>query len=173
MSKRYPDYIAVGKIVKAHGIEGEVKVQPLTHYPPRFKELSKIQIDLPSQEVFELNITNVAIRGQFVYLTFEGIGSREEALALRGAFLNISREDLLPLGESEYYHFELIGLQVKTVSGQVLGRVEEVMDVTANDVLVVRSEEREYLIPMTRMVVTKLDLENEEIIITPVAGLLD
>lgn len=173
MTRPLPDFISIGKIVKARGIRGEVKVIPLTDCPARFKELSIVQVERPNRETMDLEIEHVSLAGRYVKLQFKEVDSREAAQSLRGAFINISKADLLPLAEDEYYLFELIGLCVRTEAGEILGEVVEVLELRANNVLIVRHNEKERLIPMIRDVVKELDWENEEIIISPLEGLLD
>ncbi len=173
MRKAQSDFVAVGRIVKAHGIKGEVKVKPLTDKPERFKRLSSIQIELPSREPFEAVIDQVSVKGDNIYLRLNGVASRDAAQALNGATLTIPEEDLLPLADDEFYLFELVGFTVKTVAGDVLGTVSEVMDLSSNEVLVVRSDERECLIPVIQDVIVEMNMDAQQIVIQPIDGLLD
>lgn len=172
MARSLPAFVAIGKIVKPHGIKGYVKVLPLTEHPARFEDLQQIQVELPSRNTFTLNVSEVGVRGDVIFLKLEGIDSRDDALTLSGAFLNIPREELLPLDDDEYYHFELIGMSVKTEAGEMLGKVASVIDNSANDVIVVRNNDREHLIPMIKDILVKMDFENDEIVIKPIPGLL-
>lgn len=171
--KRLPDFVAIGIIEKAHGIKGDVKVKPVTDNPPRFKSLSTVNVEPPAGEMKELEVSKVLVRGNVVYLNFKGIDTRDKAQALRGAFINVKKEDVLPLEEGRFYHFEILGFEVKTTSGEFLGKVEEVMDLPANAVLVVKNQNREYLIPVIQDVVKKMDMENGEIVIKTMEGLLE
>ena len=171
--KRLSDFVAIGVVEKAHGVKGDVKVRPVTDYPPRFKSLHKVIVEAPAGEVEELEISKVLVCGNVVYLNFKGIDTRDKAQALRGALINVKKEDVLPLEEGRFYHFEILGFEVKTTSGEFLGNVEEVMDLPANAVLVVKNKNREYLIPVIQDVVKKMDMGNGEIIIESMEGLLE
>lgn len=173
MKARLPDFVAIGRIDKAHGVKGDVRVKPITDYPPRFKNLNRVIVEPLSGEMEELEISSVSVRENIVYLHFKGINSREQAQIFRGALINIKREEVLPLKEGEFYHFEIVGFVVKTVSGQILGNVHEVLDMPANAVLVVKNDVREHLIPVIRDVIKKIDKENGEIIVEPIEGLLE
>ncbi|MFQ5605346.1 MAG: ribosome maturation factor RimM [bacterium] len=173
MPIQQPANIVIGVIVKAHGLKGEVKVKPITDDPQRYRQLKSVIIEPRDGENFTLSISKVSLRGDFVYLFFEEVHSREKAEKLHGAFVCIKREDVLPLDEEHFYHFEIIGFTVKTFSGQILGTVREVMDLPANAVLVVQKDAQEYLIPVIKDVVRKIDKAASEIIIEPVEGLLD
>ena len=167
------DFVAIGVIEKAHGIKGDVKVKPITDYPPRFESLNKVIIERLHGEIEELEISKVLVREKVIYLGLKGIDTRDDAQALRGAFINIKKEEVLPLEEGRFYHFEILGFEVKKTSGEILGNLEEVMDLPANAVLVVKNESREYLIPVIQEVVKKIDMERGEVIIEPMEGLLE
>ena len=171
--KRLSDFVAIGVIEKAHGIKGDVKVRPVTDYPPRFKSLHKVIVEPPAGGIEELEISNIWVRGKVVYLHFKGVDTRDKAHALKGAFISVKKEDVLPLEEGRFYHFKILGFEVKTISNETLGYVQEVMDLPANAVLVVKNENREYLIPVIQDVVKRMDMESEEIIIEPMEGLLE
>jgi 16S rRNA processing protein RimM len=173
VNRTLPDFVVIGFIEKAHGTQGAVKVKPTTDHPPRFKQLRSVFVESPDGEIAEFQISKVTVKGEIVYLCFENIDTREKALALKGSALEIRREDCLPLEEGSFYHFELVGLTVKTVTGEDVGCVEEVWDLPANAVIVTRKEGREYLIPAIKEVIRRIDLEKGEIIIDPMEGLLE
>lgn len=173
MKARVPDFVTIGRIVKAHGIKGAVKVKPVTDYPPRFKKLKTVFLEFPGGEMGKQEISAVLVRENIIYLQFKEIESREKANALRGALINIKGEDVLPLPENEFYHFEVIGFVVKTDAGQIIGEVHEVLDMPANAVLVVRDAAHEHLIPVIREVIERIDKLSGEIIIKPMEGLLE
>ena len=173
MRSKQPDFIVIGIIVKAHGTGGEVKVKPLTDYPPRFKQLEFVYVELQSQEVLHLEISKVVVQNNLILLGFKEITDRNQAESLIGAYLTLKREDILPIGKDAFYHFEVIGFLVKTLNGQIVGRIEEVLDLTSNDVLVVKNENKEFLIPVIKDVIKKIDREREEILIDPIEGLLN
>lgn len=175
VANQLPKYVVVGIVEKAHGLRGEVKVKPLTDDPTRFELLSSVLVELGEKDLFALQVEGVEIRQNGIFLRLSGIDSREKAEALRGAYLNIKREDVLPLGDDEFYHFEVLGLDVVTREGKHLGQVDDVFEVTSNTVLSVRSNEacREYLIPVIRDVIDKMDFDNGKIIINPIEGLLE
>ncbi|GBD22958.1 Ribosome maturation factor RimM [bacterium HR29] len=106
-------------------------------------------------------------------LALEGVSSRDEAEALRGALLEVPDAELRRSSEDAYFVFELLGLRVVTDSGHVLGVIEEVLATGANDVYVVRSGEREILVPAIGEVVQSVDLTAGEVRITPLPGLFD
>lgn len=173
MNRRLPDYIAVGIIEKSHGVRGQVRVKPLTDSPPRFNLLTTIFVEFRSGERKEFEISRVIVHEKHVYLKLKGVDDREQAQRLRGAFLMIKREELLPLEEDEFYHFEIEGFEVRTVSGEYLGIIDKVWDLAANPVFVVRKENEEYLIPVIKDVIKEIDKRHRKVVITPLEGLLE
>jgi len=85
----------------------------------------------------------------------------------------IPEEDLQPAGKGRYYLFQLHGCSVVTVSGDVLGSVEDILFIAENDLLIVGKEKRKIYIPFTESICISVDLEKREIVIDPPEGLLD
>lgn len=103
---------------------------------------------------------------------FKDVRGRDAAEMLRGTALFVDSSVLPPMEDGAYYHFELEGLEVVTESGDRLGRVDEVLETGANDVLSVRGARGEILIPVIDSVVQEIDREGGRIVITPLPGLI-
>lgn len=150
------DLIAVGEIVKAQGIKGEVKVVPLTDNPARFGKLRRI-IFKDSNGIQELKIEKYRLFKQFILLKFEGIDDLNAANLLGRGLLMIPRSERLKLPPGRYYHDEIEGLQVYSMSGDFLGRIERIIETGSNDVYLARNESNEILIPALKSVVKLID----------------
>jgi 16S rRNA processing protein RimM len=90
--------------------------------------------------------------------------------------VDVDRADLPSLGEGEIYHFEAIGLEVRTVSGETVGTIVEIMALPANDVWVVRGSDehgRELLVPAVGTIIREIDLGKRIAVIDPPTGLFD
>jgi len=107
-----------------------------------------------------------------VLLTLVGVDDRDAAEALRGQWIYVAIEDALPLGEGEYYHFQIVGLQVITAEGEALGRVSEILPTGANDVYVIQGPRGEILVPALEGVILNVDLPNGRMIVRLPEGLL-
>jgi 16S rRNA processing protein RimM len=106
-------------------------------------------------------------------ITFEAIRDREQAGMLRSQVVYVHRDSIPPLPEGEYYHHELLGLQVVTDTGRQLGKLVEIIETGANDVYLVRADSgEESLVPAIDEVILKVDLDAGEIQIHPLPGLL-
>jgi 16S rRNA processing protein RimM len=111
-------------------------------------------------------------RGRFI-VRIEGCEDRDTAERWRDAEVFLSFGDAEPLGEHEYYHWQIIGLTVQTEEGARLGRLEQIIETGANDVYLVRADTgKEMLLPAIESVIREVDLEGERIIVHLLPGLL-
>ena len=166
-------FLQVGVISSTHGIRGEVKVFPTTDDAARFKKLKKVLLDT-GREQLELEVQSVKFFKQFVILKFKGIDNINDIEKYKGKSLLVPREDGVPLGRDEYYIADLIGLKVLREEGSYLGELVDVLQTGANDVYVVKMEDgREILLPVIRNCIKKVDLEQGEIVVHLMKGLLD
>lgn len=162
--------VEVGYVLGPRGSEGAVVVQVLSDVPDRFLALEHVWVQPRNGPGWLRRITQIVektSRGHLVIL-IEGVDTREQAEALRGASLKVRTEDSPPLPEGLFYVHQILGLEVVTIDGRNLGRVEEILPTGANDVYVVG----EYLIPAVKQVVVNVDLEAGRITIDPIPGLL-
>lgn len=143
----------VGQVTAAYGVEGAVKVLPLTDFDDRFHEGSTLMLD-GSERTVEWSRT----AGGGLVIKFRGIDNRTVAELYRGRYLEVGEDAARPAGEGRFYHHQLIGLAVTTASGQRMGRIEEVLERPANDVWVSRDGTLEYLIPATHDAVLNVDV---------------
>jgi len=157
MSDRDPQ-VVVGRISGIYGIKGWVKVFSYTQ--PRENILGYAQWMLRGAGGCQtLKLSDGRRQGAGVVACLEGIDDRDRARRLIGAEIVINRSQLAAAGEDEYYWIDLMGLEVQTLDGEVLGMVDHLLATGANDVLVVRGE-RERLIPFIQGdVVAGVDLE--------------
>jgi 16S rRNA processing protein RimM len=148
--------VALGYISAVHGIKGWVKVHSWTS--PK-EAIFDYQPWLLGENKKPVNIVDGRKQGKGLAALLPGYEDREQAATLVGQQITIGREQLPPAGENEYYWSDLEGLDVKTIDGTALGRVERLMETGANDVLVIRGD-REYLVPFIQgQYVKRVDLE--------------
>jgi 16S rRNA processing protein RimM len=120
-----------------------------------------------------LRIASVRWHREALLIAFEGVNSREAAEELRSELVFVTTDDRPPLPEGEYYHHQLLGLQVKTVEGQLLGVLQEILETGANDVYVIdRPEGGELLLPAIESVVQEVDLDQRVMIVRLLEGLM-
>ncbi len=163
----------VGKILKPHGIKGSVKAEIITSFPEHFLDLEKVFIEQKNQKQ-AYSIEEVRLSNRFVFIKFVEVNSIEEALELRGSYLYIPEEDLIPLGEDEYYIHELLGMKVFDEHGVLLGTIADVWTFSANDVYVLKTVQgEEKLIPAVKSVVKSVNRQQRIMVIHVMEGMLD
>ncbi len=155
------DRVIIGKVGAAHGIQGEMRIIPMTDFPERFKGMKEV---LVGDEL--LHIESCRYHKQFVILKFCEYPVREDAMRLTNRYLSVPRSEAMPLPEGQYYEFDIIGLQVTDVAGQDLGKVENVLHTGSNDVYVThRPDGRELLIPALKAVVKVIDVPGGRMVV--------
>ncbi|HOT91612.1 MAG TPA: ribosome maturation factor RimM [Anaerolineae bacterium] len=173
MSEKQPEprYLAIGRILRPHGVRGELRAEILTDYPERVADLHTLYI---GKEHRPYTLKGVRFHQGAMLLTLQECTTRDAAEALRGALVEVSLADAIPLNEGEYYHFQVIGMQVETDTGEVLGRITDVFTAPgANDVFVVHGPLGEILIPVIEEAIMDLDVEAGRVLIHVLPGLLD
>ena len=163
--------ILVGIVAKAHGIRGEVAVEPTTDTPGRFDAGRVLAAGLPSGASRTLKVASSRPFQDRWLVRFEGIETRNDAETLHGAELTIRRDQVAPLPEGRYYRFELVGLEAVTPEGLALGHVAELFATGSNDVAIVRGPYGEILIPLIEGVLREVDLPAGRIVLAPPPGL--
>jgi 16S rRNA processing protein RimM len=164
-----PDFLVVGKLGKPHGIRGEIVMDVYTDFPERLQSGMTLFIG-PQFEPLRLSNCRPHRRGMLV--SFEGYQDRAEVAELRNQLVHVPAADRPPLPEGEYYHHQLLGLQVIDESGESLGRVEQILGTGANDVYLVRDRNgEERLVPATTEVILDINLEEKFIRVQLLPGL--
>lgn len=167
------DLLQVGVITSTHGIRGEVKIFPTTDDNRRFKKLKTCILDTGKEKI-ELEVESCKFFKQFVILKFKGIDNINEVERYKQCSLYVTRENAVRLRKGEYFIADLIGLTVVDEEEQVLGTLKEVLLTGANDVYVVETEEKkELLLPVIKECILKIDLEQKQIVVHMMEGLLD
>ena len=169
---RLPDYVVIGQILRPHGVAGKMRVEPITDDPNRFYLLKRVFLSKDGLSREQAKMTGVPVGPRFVIVALESIDSREQAEKYRDFYVEIPRQECLPLPEGRHYIFEFIGLQVYTNSGAFVGEISDALLLPANDVFVVTCNDREYLIPDVPEIVEEKKPSSGKIIINPIEGLL-
>ena len=165
-------YLEIGQIVNTFGIKGMVKVKPFTDNIRKFDTLKTIYIQ-NKKEKKEYQIEEVKYHKDMVLIKLKGINTINEAEQLRQSYLLIDREKEEPLEEGIYYIVDLIGLEVYTDEGKLLGQVDDIFNTGSNDVYVVKDKlGKQILLPGIPEVLKKVDVENKKIIVHLIPGLM-
>jgi 16S rRNA processing protein RimM len=167
-----PALVVVGRVVKPHGVRGEMRVEPETDFPDRLLGLRDAYLIRGGRPV-PVSVETVRQTADAVLVKLAGITSPEEAAAWRGALLAVPREAAAVPPEGRFFVFDVIGMAVVMESGEPLGTVEEIIRTPGNDVFVVRGLRGEVLVPAIASVVLAVDTTTKRIVIRPLPGLLD
>lgn len=166
--------ITIGKAVKPFGVKGEMRIEPMTDFPDRFRKLGRVFLVSPAGKEIECKVRSVrSDAGGSFFMIFSGYDSPEKAKELNGWFIKLPREEAVPLPEGSYYWFELIGMEVFSESGEKLGKIVDVFETGSNDVYVIKQGRKEIYIPATKEIVKQVDRAAKRMVIHVVDGLLE
>ena len=179
MGRSDPGFLAVGHLTRAHGTQGEIHVTSLTDHPEgSFAPGVVLHPADPSGEVPDPDLPPLTVehvrpfKGGFL-VTFGGVASRTDAERLRGRYLLRPTAELEPPVEGEYWHHQLVGLEVFDAGGRRVGVVRELVAVASSELLAVEDGEREHLIPFRAGFIVQVDVEKGRLVVSPPDGLLD
>ena len=170
-----PGYLAVGQIVGAHGLYGELKVEAYSDFPDRFAPGVTLFL---GEDLEKVQVTSMRPHKSNLLVRLEEVGDRNEAEDVRGLWFYVPEAEAAALEEGQYWIHDIIGLQVVTVDGVQIGKITDVMATGANDVYVVRpaadiNQGRDVLLPAIADVVERVDLAKGIMVIRLLEGLID
>ena len=157
--------VAVGRIIGAHGREGEIRVKATSDVPGRFDEGQTLYVSRdgvsPEERTYQIAKTrSTGSKGKdILIISLRGCRDRDQALRMAGLWLCVLQSEVPSAEEGEYFHYELLGLKVRTVEGEDLGEVAEILETGSNDVYVVRGAAGEILVPALSKVVRQIDID--------------
>ena len=161
------EFITIGRILAPWGIKGKLKVEVDTDFPQRFAPSSQVYVNRQP-----MTIDSTQWHKGKVIIKLDLIDSVEDAEKLLGQLVEIHHSQLHPLSEGQYYHFQLIGLEVWTTQGELLGNITEILTTPGNDNYVVSGARGESLIPAIEDVIKSIDPDKGCLLIEPIEGLL-
>jgi 16S rRNA processing protein RimM len=167
-----PGYVVVGRLLRPHGVRGEVRMHPETDFPERLAGLRDAVL-LKAGQPTPVRVEHVRPHGAQMLVKLVGVDTVEAAREWVGSNLAVPRAEVPPPPAGRHYVFDIIGLRVQTDSGEVLGTVTEVLRTKSNDVYVVQGSGRRYLIPAISSVVLTIDVAGGAITVRPLAGMLE
>lgn len=161
-----PERLVIGRVIKAHGIKGEVSVESFSDHLGRWQKGSRMRAGAR-----DLTVASSRPHQTYKLVKFAGVDDRNAAETLRGESLTIDAREAWPLPEGRYYPHQLAGLDVVDAAGTVLGTMTRVDEYPANDVWVVLVGAREVLVPAVKEIVKNVDLDARRITVDPPEGL--
>lgn len=165
-------YVLLGKVAKAQGLRGEVKIFSFSGQPENFcgyKEVILVNTTGNLSSAFA--IEKLRVHGRTVIVKLARVDNRGQAEEIVGMGVLLAKDLLPDTGEDEFYWYQYEGKLVTDLSGRNIGRVECLFNNGAQDIIVVKSGMDEILIPVTKSIIVKETAE--ELIVNPPPGLLD
>ena len=161
-------YLEVGKVTNVHGLMGEVKVQPWADSPEFLCQFKTLYVD---EAHFPMNVQRARVHKNMVIIKFEGPTDVPSALSLRNATLYIDRADA-KLPEGAFLLADIYGLEAKdAATGEVLGKIADVLTLPANNVYVVKGGARELMIPAVPQFIAETNVEGGYLRVNLMEGL--
>ena len=162
-------YVLIGKIVNTHGLKGEVRI--LSDFKYKSKVFIKgVKIYIGRDKICE-EINSYRHHKIFEMITMCGYSDINEILKYKGEYVFINKEDL-KLDENEYLDEDIIGLNV-IIDNKRVGRVNRIENHNGNEILVVKNDEKSYLIPYNFDIILSINLNEKEMVVQNIVGLFD
>jgi len=162
-------YVLIGKIVNTHGLKGEVRI--LSDFKYKNKVFKKgMNIYIGKDKVNEV-INSYRYHKIFDMITMDGYNDINEILKYKGEYVFVNKEDLI-LDENEYLDEDIVGLKVY-VEDKLLGVVRKIEKHSVNEILVVKNDVKNYLVPYNFDIILNIDLEKKEMYVKNIVGLFD
>lgn len=156
------EYYRIACIARPHGVQGGVKLQPLTDNVSRFNGMQEAYLEAGGT-YRTVRLSDIGVQPDAVTLHIEGVNTREQAEALRGAYLCVDRAHAVKLPPDTYFIADLIGCEVSDTEGVAYGRVTDVLQTGANDVYVVEGP-HSMMLPALKKVLREVDVEQKIIV---------
>lgn len=160
-------YVLVGKLVNTHGLKGEVRILSEFKYKDRVF-LPGMKIYIGRDKVCE-EIVSYRHHKIFEMIMMKGYNDINQVLKYKGEYVFVNKEDI-KLNLGEYLDEDIIGLNV-IVDGKVMGVVKRIEKHNRNEILVVKSVDKNYLIPYNFDIIENVDLEKKEMSVKNIQGL--
>jgi len=167
------DLILIGHVIRPQGITGLLRIVSYAQSRETFLQAGSVFLDKAQNELEEREVIDIRPHGSLYLLRLSGLNLIDQAEIFRGAGIYIRKDSLIKSDEDEFFYYELLGLDVYLITGQYLGVLKEIFPTGGNDVYVVESQGKEFLIPAIHQVVKEINIPQKRMVISPIKGLLD
>lgn len=170
---RWDDLLLVGRIARTHGLRGEVAIDAVSDFADeRFRPGVALWTRVGGA-LRQVTIARMRVHQDRPLVSFEGLDSIEAVEALGKAELRMAADDMPPLPDDTYHHHDLVGCEVVTREGGVVGKVKAVEGTRTASLLVVDGRRGEVLVPLAASICVEVDPRARRIVVAPPEGLLD
>ena len=161
--RKSPATICIGVISSPHGIKGAVKIKAHTSSPLLIKKFKNFS----DKSGKKINLTVTSATNDFALAKIDGVETRNQAEELKGTEIFISRDEMSPTEEGEFYFFDLIGLEVRSSTGQIIGEITGIYNFGAGDIVEIKKEKKEEFLPFDEKTVIEVNIKDGYVIIDP------
>jgi len=165
--------VQLGKIVSTHGVRGLLRLRLFNPQSSTLTRTREVFLSKGPGALTPYEVLGAQAHGERVLLKLKGMESIEAAQTLVGCQLFVPESTLPELTEGEYYAYQLRDLTVVTTEGRRIGKVGDVLHTKANDILVVKAEGREHMIPLVDEVISQIDIQGGRIVVRLIEGLIE
>lgn len=148
------DPVVVARVNGPHGRDGALNIELLSDLPGRFDAGRELLVEGVARTIRDARQTGPST----ALVRLEGINGRGQAAELTGKYLSALPDEDTTLDEGEFFHYQLIGMQVRAEDGELLGELQEILETGSNDVYIVRGSGGEILIPAIEHVVLDVNV---------------
>jgi 16S rRNA processing protein RimM len=166
-----PQFFEIGRIVKSCGLKGRMKAVSYLESSDKLQGLSELYITYGTDRKGPFRLKDIGSKGKSFFLEIEGVEDLQTAKAFIGCQVLISADKMEKLPEGEYYWQDMIGIQVVTKEGRILGAIDAIFPTGSNDVYVCNGGDREILLPGTADVILKIDIDRGMMVVRLLEGL--
>jgi 16S rRNA processing protein RimM len=164
-----PAFLVIGKLRRPHGVSGELLMEVFTDFPERIQPGSLVYT---GEAQLPMRVRSRRFHQAGMLIAFEGYLDSESVQELRNCLVYVPKEDRPSLPEGDYYHHQILGLNVVDEAGAQLGKVTEILETGANDVLVIALEKGGVmLLPYIDSTVRAIDLPARKMVVRLLAGI--
>jgi 16S rRNA processing protein RimM len=164
--------VPLGKIVTTHGILGWLKFNPHNRNTTLLHGGRKIIVEKNGTRS-DLELVSSRRHGRQILLKLAGVDSIESARDFVGSTISVMEDQLEALAAGEYYHYQVVGLDVFDAIGTRVGVITGIWSTAGGEIYVVQGIDKEHLVPAVKEIIERVDFDSGKIIINPPAGLLD
>lgn len=166
------EYFEIGQIVNTFGVKGDVKVNPYTDNVEQFETLKSIFI-VKNKQLQEIEIEKVRYQKNLVILKLKDVDDMNTAEKYKGCYIKIHRKNARKLPQGKYFIADIIGSDVVTDDGKILGKVDDIYNTGSNDIYVVKDElGKQILLPGIKEVILNVDIEKQLVTVHLIEGLI-
>jgi len=166
-------FVCIGKVLRPVGLAGELKVQNLSDVEHRFENEEELFIGPNSELAVPYRVESLEYRPDSLVIRLEDLDSVDKVEYLRGQYCYLPRIDEEWLDDDEFFVDDLIGLEVYDSQDRFIGEVKDIMNLPSSDILVVRRQSDEILLPMVDEFIQEINLDEMFIKVNPIEGLLE